>query len=137
MIIKKRIKDVFKVIEHFSKEYNIDEEKRKQIKEIMQKLTSKAVDDLFKELYLHFYVHDENEATQNLSVSNVIAVKDNMFICLLHKIITNNDWEQSDKDIFIRIQKYKKDVFELEAVLKAVLNLVEYTDSRQSLSLNT
>lgn len=137
MIIRKSIKDIFKIIEKFSKEYNVDEEKRKQIKVISDKLTHNAIEELFTELNLHFYVQDENEAIQKLLISNVSAVKNNMFICLIHKIISNYGWEDSDKVIYVRIQKYNKQALELETVLNSVLNLVEFTDSRQLLSINT
>lgn len=137
MIIKKSIKDVFKIIEQFSKQYYIDEKKREQIKVISDKLTHNAIEELFTELNLHFYVQDENEAIQKLLISNVKAVKNNMFICLIHKIITNCNLEESDKVIYIRIQKYNKQSLELETVLNSVLNLIEFTDSRQSLSINT
>ena len=139
MIVIKSIEDVFNILEYVYVEIEkkLEDWQKELILNIIKKLTEKATDTLINSIYMRIYVKDEKEALQNLFINNIKRIDKELYIYLMYKIINLRNLQKSDIKIKIYIEKYDKYTFEVSNLLDSLLFLINYTDSKQGLSINT
>jgi len=104
---------------------------------LVDKLTKTAANNILNNIYLTIHVQDINEAVQKIHINNIRKVDDEVYVCILYKIINKFDLQSSDVKVKIHLKKYSKYTSEVNDVIHALAFLIRNTDTQKSLSINT
>lgn len=138
MVIVKKISEFYKLIVDF--EFDVDLQKWQigMLENIITKLTISTKNKLLEDVFITIYVNNLKDCDQNINKSNIVQFKDHIYIYLLKLIIeSKKEFRESENEIKILLSKFNKEKIETENVIHSLICLIYFTDTKQSLSINT
>ena len=124
MIIETNISETFDIIENIYKSTKLENWQIQSLQQLVDKLTKTAADTVVNNIYLTIHVQDINEALQTIRINNIKKVDDEVYVCVLYKIINKFDLQSSDVKVKIHLKKYSKYTSEVNDVIHALAFLI-------------
>ena len=138
MITKQKIKDFYDLIKDFNFELNLEAWQINQIETLIEKIPQEAKRMLLKNFQVTVYVNNIKDCENEIVSSDIVKFKDQIYIYLLKNIISSkHEFSNSEDRIILLILEYNKEYFQAEEILKSSLFLINYTDTKKGLSINT
>lgn len=138
MELIKNYKESFDLIEKYIKNKTIENSIKAQISKLVNKLTNEAKDVILSNICISIYVNNINEAMQKILISNVKFIENKTYLFLIYKLIIERDLQDDlNLEITFYLHKYNKFKYELNELLNPILNLINYTETEKSISINT
>ena len=105
MIIETNISETFDIIENIYKSTKLENWQIQSLQQLVDKLTKTAANNILDNIYLTIHVQDINEALQTIRINNIKKVDDEVYVCVLYKIINKFDLQSSDVKVKIHLKK--------------------------------
>jgi hypothetical protein len=137
MILEKSTFEIYEIVENIYKSIKLENWQIKSLQQLIDKLTEKAADNILNNIFLTLHVQDIQEAVQSIHVNNIKKVDDEVYVCILYKLINKFDFHNSDIKVQIHLKKYSKYTSEINDIIHSLAFLIRNTDTQKSLSVNT
>ena len=95
------------IIENIYKSTKLENWQIQSLQQLVDKLTKTAADNILDNIYLTIHVQDINEALQTIRINNIKKVDDEVYVCVLYKIINKFDLQSSDVKVKIHLKTHK------------------------------
>lgn len=138
MVIVKTISKFYKLIENIKLDENLENWQNDIFENIINKLTVFTKNKLLENQFITIYVKNLKECEQDLYLSNIKEFKDPMYVYLLKLLIkSKKEFLTSENKVKLLLVEYDKEKIEIENVVNSLIHLICFTDTKQSLSINT